>query len=142
MLLKQSEEKKTELTDQFSKLNEKYQDLQRFVNSSSCSAQAQKSEPVLEPVQNCHCENTQEKVCNDLKEQNNSLRDTIRAQNEYLLDVDNSGQISQKLISENTQYKSKVYYLEQATKSSADEIKKLMILNENLQKELIKYKGQ
>lgn len=80
--------------------------------------------------------------CDALAEQNKSLRETIRAQNEYLLSFDNSSLVNNKIGDENAELKSKLYYLEQAAKSSAQEIKRLSLLNDQLQRELAKYKPQ
>lgn len=142
-VLNQSEEKNKELEGKIVDLDKKYKELQSFINSSSCSVQKGKVKPDTETLApSCSCEKTQTNECNDLREQNNSLRETIRAQNEYLLNVDNSEQISQKLITENNYNKNKASYLEQASKSSAAEIKRLMVLNEKLEKELAKYRGE
>lgn len=80
--------------------------------------------------------------CEELASQNQSLRETIRAQNEYLLSKDGSSKINNKIANENADLKNKVYYLEGAVKSGSEEIKRLMILNEQLQAELKQYKGK
>lgn len=141
-VLLQSEDRNKKLETRFVEIEKKYKELQSFVNSSSCSVRKEKTESAEISPPNCVCDAAPINQCSDLTEQNKSLRDTIRAQNEYLLNADNSGQISQKLIAENNENKSKAYYLEQASKSSAEEIKKLMVLNEALQRELAKYKGE
>lgn len=79
-------------------------------------------------------------MCLELEKQNASLRDTIQAQNEYLLNIDNAGKINNKMANENADLKNKVYYLEKGLKSSSEEIKNLMLLNEKLEKELAQYK--
>lgn len=81
-------------------------------------------------------------MCAELEMQNASLRETIRAQNEYLLSKDNSGKINNQMANENADLKNKVFYLEKGLKSSSAEIKKLMILNEKLEKELAQYRPQ
>lgn len=77
-------------------------------------------------------------ACEVLKQQNDSLRETIRAQNHYLTQMDGTSRNINGLSDENAQMKGKLALLEDSVKSSLEEIKKLMILNAALQKEIEK----
>lgn len=149
-VLAQTQKEKQALEEKLAALNREYLELQKIANNTACLPIPPRDKPDdtnkindLNKDMNKSPENSvavkpqdEQKSCKDLIDQNNSLRDTIRAQNAYLLNVDNSTQISQKLVDENNTLKSKSYYLEQATKSSAEEIKRLMMMTEGLNKQL------
>lgn len=103
------------------------QDLERIRQNKRAPAQCPASvqplppSPPQEPQQNC----------SELKAQNASLRETIKAQNDYLLKADKS-----------TQCQNKLALMERSAKSNAQQIQVVMGRNEKLEKEIANYKEE
>lgn len=72
-----------------------------------------------------------------LKKQNESLRETIRAQNEVLVSSDNAGHTADRLISENEALKRQLVESEKAVKANAESARQVLAQYQSVQVELV-----
>ncbi|MFP4098914.1 MAG: hypothetical protein ACLFP8_09210 [Alphaproteobacteria bacterium] len=76
-----------------------------------------------------------------LRQQNESLRETIRAQSEMLLSADNAAKTAERLLTENTALQRKLQLAQQSNSSSGKNVQEMMERIKNLEKDVAQRDG-